>query len=84
MGKNYSEDLSADISGKDLLELAMNAIRELQHRAGGNIVFLEAEDHEKLLAFYEQKESGFVRFDVRSTGKKNEGQHELVQLLKLI
>lgn len=84
LGKNYSNEISHHIGGKDLLASAIQAIREMQYRAGGNIVFLEAEEKEKLMQFYESKENGFIRFDERQVAQgKNEGL-ELIQMMKLI
>ena len=51
--------------------------------AGGMVVFLEAEDNEKLMNFYEGK-NGFRRFDVRETKTGEEYKHTLVQLLKVL
>ena len=53
----------------------------LQYQAGGMVAFVEADNKEKLLSFYENY--GFKRFDTRQTASSEE-QHELVQLLRLI
>lgn len=45
------------------------------------VAFVEADNKEKLLSFYENY--GFKRFDTRQTASSEE-QHELVQLLRLI
>lgn len=51
-------------------------------RWNGN--FLEAEDKEKLMHFYED-ENGFKQFDVRETKcSDNDEIHKLVQLLKVM
>ena len=44
--------------------------------------FVEAENKEKLLSFYE--DNGFKRFDTRYTVPLNEESHELIQLLRLL
>ena len=54
----------------------------LQYQVGGMVAFVEAENKEKLLAFYENY--GFKRFDTRQTVLGDAESHELVQLLKLI
>lgn len=82
LGKNFSEDASDSITGEDLLQCALDSIRELQYGAGGLVCFLEAENIEKLIKFYE--DNGFKQFDTRETKIKNEELHELVQLLKII
>lgn len=81
LGKNYKGGANLKITGQQLLQAAMDTIKEIQHMAGGMVVFLEAEENEKLLHFYE-KENGFKRFDVRKT-KTNES-HTLIQLLKVL
>lgn len=50
---------------------------------GGMVVFLEAEDHEKLLQFYEA-ENGFKRFGSREIKQSKDDTHTLIQLLKVI
>ncbi len=81
LGKNYKDGANLKITGQQLLQAAMDTIKEIQHMAGGMVVFLEAEENEKLLHFYED-ENGFKRFDVRKT-KTNES-HTLIQLLKVL
>ena len=49
---------------------------------GGMVVFLEAENEEKLLNFY--KANRFSQFDTRQTISGTDEPHELVQLLRLL
>ena len=51
--------------------------------AGGMVAFLESENKDRLLDFYE-KQNGFKRFDTKFTKKYKENSHTLVQLLKVI
>ncbi len=81
LGKNFTGGSDKKITGDQLLQAAIDTIRELQYMAGGMVCFLEAEDEPKLLDFYENK-NGFKRFDARGT-KGNE-DHELIQLLKVL
>ena len=60
LGKNFADGANKLISGAQLLDLALDAIRELQFRAGGTVVFLEADDNPKLISFYEA--NGFKQF----------------------
>ena len=83
LGKNYKNGLNRKIEGEQLLQAAIETIKELQYMAGGMVVFLEAEDNEKLMNFYEGK-NGFRRFDVRETKTGEEYKHTLVQLLKVL
>ncbi|MCM1092132.1 MAG: hypothetical protein NC413_14960 [Muribaculum sp.] len=46
------------------------------------VTFLEAENEEKLLAFY--KTNRFSQFDTRQTVSGTDEPHELVQLLRLL
>lgn len=46
------------------------------------LTFLEAENEDKLLAFY--KANRFSQFDTRQTTSDTDEPHELVQLLRLL
>lgn len=81
LGKNFKDGLDKRITGEQLLQAAVNTIKVLQYMAGGMVVFLETENVENLLQFYEQK-NGFKKFDTRKT--KSEHPHLLVQFLKIL
>ena len=83
LGKNYANNANDKITGEQLLQAAIDTIKELQYMAGGMVVFLEAEDKEKLMHFYEDK-NGFKRFSVRQAKPKDGEDHKLVQLLKVL
>ena len=83
LGKNFSNGANEMITGEQLLGLAIEKIKELQYMAGGMVVFLEAENEEKLLDFYE-KQNGFKRFDTKEIKSGTEDTHTLVQLLKVL
>ena len=83
LGKNYKDGANERMTGEQLLQAALDTIKEIQYMAGGMVVFLEAEDKEKLMKFYEV-DNGFRRFDVRETGMNNDKMHSLVQLLKIL
>jgi len=57
-------------------------IEDAQYMLGGMVVFLEAENEEKLLAFY--KANRFSQFDTRQAASDTDETHELVQLLRLL
>lgn len=82
LGKNYTNDAWKRITGAEMLELAWSVIEDMQYMGGGMVVFLEANDEEKLLSFY--KNNKFRQFDTRITASDTENQHELVQLLRLL
>lgn len=82
LGKNYADEANTRITGAELLALAMSQIEQLQYQVGGMVVFLEANDEERLLSFY--RNNRFLPFDRRITEKENREPHELVQLLRLL
>lgn len=67
LGKNYANNLNELISGDDLLQMAMNKVREVQYDIGGRIAYIECEDKPKLIKFYER--NGFKVFDKRRLDK---------------
>lgn len=83
LGKNFANGANEKISGEQLLYTAVETIKELQYMAGGMVVFLETENEEKLLHFYEV-ENGFKRFDVKEVKSGTEEEHALIQLLKIL
>lgn len=64
LGKNFKSGLNKAITGEQLLGLAIEKIKELQCMVGGIVIFLEAENEEKLLHFYEV-ENDFKKFDTK-------------------
>lgn len=83
LGKNYADNANERITGEQLLQAAIDTIKKLQYMAGGMVIFLEAEDNEKLLNFYEKK-NDFKRFSTKEVKSGTEDAHTLVQLLKVI
>ena len=82
LGKNFSESGGKDITGEELLKLAWDKIKEIQYLGGGMVTFLEAENEEKLLSFYQNNH--FSQFDTRQTASGTDEPHELIQLLRLL
>lgn len=80
LGKNFLPTNTESITGAELLEAAIETIREIQHMAGGTIIFLETDGHEKLLHFYEQ-ENQFKQFSTRATHGNGS---ELLQMLRVL
>lgn len=83
LGKNFTDGANEKVTGEQLLQAAVDTIKELQYMAGGMVIFLETENEEKLLNFYEEK-NGFKRFDTKEVKKGTEDTHTLVQLLKVM
>lgn len=83
LGKNFTDGANNRITGKQLLQAAIDTIKELQYMAGGMVIFLEAEDNEKLIKFYEI-DNGFKRFNTKETKPGTEAAHALIQFLKVM
>ena len=84
LGKNYSEGNECLISGSDLLQLAIERVKRVQHEIGGKFVYLECEDEAKLLAFYTKnrfKVFGKRKLDRDETDIKG---HYLIQLFAML
>lgn len=82
LGKNFRIAKESQISGADLLNIAINTIQLAQNIVGGTIVFLECENHKKLLDFYEL--NGFRAFSSRTVENTNTEIQVLNQLYRLI
>ena len=52
LGKNYSGEVKYPITGKLLMNFAINTLNEIQRQLGGLMVYLECEEKEPLLRFY--------------------------------
>lgn len=61
----------------------MQVVEELQYAVGGMVVFLEAEDNEKLKTFY-IRENGYKEFKTRQIKDRRGELHQLIQMLKVI
>lgn len=83
LGKNYTDGANEKITGEELLQMAIDTIRELQYTVGGMVIFLEADDNAKLMHFYEN-DNGFRRFSTKEVKGKTEDSHMLIQLLKVM
>lgn len=84
LGRNYSEEVRYPITGKMLMNFAINTLNEIQRQLGGLMVYLECEEKEPLIRFY-QEQNGFRLFGERMTDEEKEGQsHKLLQLLNFL
>lgn len=83
LAKNYTDGANEKITGEELLQMAIDTIRELQYTVGGMVIFLEADDNEKLMHFYEN-DNGFRKFSTKEVKGKMEDSHTLIQLLKVM
>ena len=82
LGKNYTGGANERISGGELLGLAWDVVRRSQYTLGGVIAFVEAEEHERLLSFYQ--DNGFRQFDRRVSPDAPGKPHDLVQMLRML
>ena len=82
LGRNFAPSLKNNISGKDLLDAALYILKGIQRNVGGTIVFLEAQDNDKVLSFYQS--NGFRALDKRLASYKDSESFELVQLFKVL
>ncbi len=83
LGKNFTNSYNELIQGDELLKLALNKVREMQHIVGGKIVYLECEQKEALISFYER--NGFVNFGLRKLDGDETSRlsgESLVQMLR--
>lgn len=67
LGKNYFNSYNELITGDELLQMAINQVKVLQGIVGGKVVYLECEDDEHLIGFYERNQ--FRKFDERPLDK---------------
>lgn len=76
-GKNLVD--GSKITGAEMMALVFDRLEKIQHDIGGGIVYLDCEDNEKLLNFYESAINKFVRFDER----ESETQCKYIQLYRI-
>lgn len=83
LGKNFTNGNNEKIAGDQLLQAAVETIKELQYMIGGMVYFLEAENKSELSEFYEHK-SGFKRFATKEVKTGTDAEHTLIQYLKVL
>lgn len=84
LGKNFTNDYNKLITGDELMKLACDDISLIHKIAGGKIIYLECEDKQRLLEFYNRH--GFVQFGKRELDKDEDkiAGHYLVQMLRIM
>ena len=80
-GKNYTVANGKTVSGDHLMDDVFSILSEVQHLIGGEVVFLECEEKEKLLSFYQNDNNRFKLYGERIS--KKEGRKYL-QLLRFV
>lgn len=82
LGKNYACGIDDLITGEELLAEACAIVRKLQRWSSGKFVYLECENTDRLIKFYEDND--FVKFGVRNFTIKEQKEHYPKQLVRLI
>ncbi|MCD8068380.1 MAG: GNAT family acetyltransferase [Lachnospiraceae bacterium] len=54
LGRNFDEKAAGRITGEEITALAIEQLKHIQYEIGGSVSFVEADNKEKLLAFYER------------------------------
>lgn len=80
LGKNYRDNIKS-LDGNRIMKAALSTLLKAQHLIGGGVVYVECENKEKLLNFYQSDENRFYKFGKRFSLKDN---IEYTRLLKLI
>ena len=82
LGKNFAEYLPINVSGNDLLGMALERVRYVEHLIGGKTVYIECNNQPKLYDFYAA--NGFISFNQRlkDVGENSDKSDVLVQMLK--
>lgn len=78
-GKNYAVSQPEDWNGIRLMEKAFETLEKVQRQVGGGVVYLECEDNEHLLSFYQNENNRFHPFNERYSDVDNT---KYIQLLR--
>lgn len=70
LGKNFADGNNYLIPGDELLQMALDKVKDIQEELGGKFVYLECEDKQALVDFYER--NGFTGF-----GKRRKDRDEI-------
>lgn len=84
LGKNFKNGNDCLIYGDELLQMAIEKVKDVQREVGGKFTYLECEEKEKLVKFYEK--NGFTVFGKRKLDKDEtdvDGEY-LLQLLMIL
>ena len=64
-GKNAAYTESSEYSGIELMDRAIDILKNVQRQVGGGVVFLECEDKLELLNFYQNEQNRFIMYGER-------------------
>ena len=79
LGKNSNQSIRNPITGEELMDCTWNTLTDVQSKVGGGVVFLECEDRQKLLDFYQNEINHFSIFGERMS---DDGDIVYKQLLR--
>lgn len=68
------------LNGNDMMNMALSVLLKVQREVGGGIVFLECEDNDKLLNFYQSKNNRFIVYGERLVDVENIKYKQLLRL----
>ena len=78
-GKNYAVEAGKTISGNRLMDYVFMVLTDVQHLVGGGVVFLECEENDKLLNFYQNENNRFRVYGERISDNEHK---KYLQLLR--
>lgn len=78
-GKNERYIDSIHYPGIELMDQAIEVLRDVQRKIGGGIVFLECENKEKLLKFYQNEHNNFFVYGERKSEIENISYKQLLR-----
>ena len=78
-GKNYAVEDGKTISGNRLMDYVFMVLTDVQHLVGGGVVFLECEENDKLLNFYQNENNRFRVYGERISDNEHK---KYLQLLR--
>jgi hypothetical protein len=70
-GKNYCDFHKDNISGGELMDMTLGVLKAVQREIGGGVVYLECENRQKLLEFYQNEKNRFKPFGERISKSDN-------------
>ncbi|MEY8330813.1 N-acetyltransferase [Lachnospiraceae bacterium 48-33] len=80
LSRNFNPDLPFNIAWADLLFMALQRVLDVEYLIGGKTVYIECNNHPKLLDFYSA--SSFLAFDKRNKQGSVDENDVLIQMLK--
>jgi hypothetical protein len=80
-GKNYCDFHKENISGDELMNMTLGVLKAVQREIGGGVVYLESENKQKLLEFYQNEKNRFKPFGERISKDDNVKYVQMMRFL---